>query len=223
MKTTSNEILANLNNKFFVSSISSNEEKNIISKFKVEELYPNQEFWKITDRHDNILFVFPCYTRNKMFNADCFYYEEFHKEAFKLFYLWLEDKNNFNYFDIQKEFSMYKCLNQKDGSRFPLSLWEDDGVLNQDITINQHIYSLPKNLTIKGNINMENSSLSFLGNGLKVEGNVYAKNSQLAVIDDTVEIKGKIFVEDSLLVSYPTNLINQIVNPKRMQQVIRDF
>lgn len=227
MKTKVNDILANLNDNFFVSVIPYLEKKKVISKFKIKEPFSDEEIWQITDIHDNILFAFPCKIisnkKIKILYADCFYFDDFNKEAFRLFYFWLKDKNNFNSFDIQKSLSTYVFTNQNNGIKLPLALWEDNGLLENNLTINHNIDSFPKNLTIKGNLNMENSSLPFLGNGLKVEGNVYARNSQLSVIDDTVEIKGDIFVEDSLLISYPTNLINQIVNSKRMKQVIRDF
>lgn len=225
MKIKNNGIIDSLNDKFFISDVSSNIQiKELSSQFNIDR-YSEKHLWKITDLHDNVLFVFPCeietWSNREIFNSPKFYFNDFNSEALRLFYFWLE--KNFYSFNIESNFSSYIYFDNNSRLSLPLSLWKDNGIFNEDLGIDHNINSLPKNLTIKGNLNMENSSLYFLGNGLKVEGNIYASNSQLAVIDDSIEVEGKIFVEDSLLISYPTILSNKIVNPKRMKQVIRDF
>ncbi len=219
-------VITNLNNKFKVIEINSIEDKEFIkSKFKMKSFPYNKEICNITDQNNNVLFTIFFevidWGAGKVFESYDILYDEFHSEPFRLFYIWI--KENYHSVNIYKLFCQNEYTNFKTNQYLPLSLWEENGILNEDLYISGEISFLPKNLTIKGNIYMENSSLYFLGNGLKVEGNIYANNSQLAVIDDSVEVKGQIFVEDSLLMSYPTSLSNKIVNPKRIKQVIRDF
>ena len=220
------QVITNLNDKFKVVEINSIEDKEFIkSKIKINILPYNKDIYTITDKNNNILFTIFFkiidWGTGKVFESQDIYYDNFHIESFRLFYIWI--KNIYHSINIDKSFCQYEYTNFKTKQYLPLSLWEDNGVLNEDLYLLRNFYILPKNLTIKGNLYMENSTLSYLGNGLKVEGNIHACNSQLAVIDDSVKVKGKIYTEDSLLISYPTSLGNKIVNPKRMKQVIRDF
>ena len=225
MKTVSH-VITNLNDKFKVVEINSTEDKEFIkSKIKINILPSGKQIYTIVDQNNNILFTIFFkiidWGTGKVFESQDIYYDDFHTESFRLFYIWI--KKIYHSINIDKSFCQYENINFKTKQYLPLSIWEENGILNEDLYILRDIDFLPKNLTIKGNLYMENSTLSYLGNGLKVEGNIHACNSQLSVIDDSVKVKGKIYTEDSLLISYPTSLGNKIVNPKRMKQVIRDF
>lgn len=233
LKFKDKNIVAVFSNDSYLSDVvDSKEIKELKSEFKFS-LYNNIKVWKLVDKFDHVLAII-----KYSYNSDNFFivtnsnkssqnlvideicFKEIPSKSLQHFFEWSQQKFDVNFYT---NIFSNPCLNKNTGLKHPISIWDENGLLEEDLYINDDIEYLPKNLTVKGNIYMENSTLSFLGNGLKVKGNIYADNSQLAVIDDTVEVDGKIHTEDSLLVSYPNSLSNKIVNPKKIRQIIREF
>ena len=135
------------------------------------------------------------------------------RDAARLFYDYLEEKYNNVSFEDLSAFGN-KQYDKRTGKYIPLSLWNENGIINDLDLSDQYITQLPKKLTVLGNLNIANTQICFLGEELKVNGSVFANGSQLAVIDNTVDISGKIYAENTLLISYPDKLSDKISKEK---------
>jgi hypothetical protein len=217
---------------FYVLEINDKEEKQkIFKEFSYSDNLREPKIYKIVDKFNNFQFYSPYtikkdFNRKDFFSCDRFLYNqnEFPKKALRNFYRFLN--KNYQNLNLENIFHNYILLNQVTNEKLPLSLWEDDGVLNQDLEFLEFCsleFDLPKNLTINRSLFIANTKVTYLGNGLTVKNNIYAENSQLAVIDDTVNVDGKIYSENSLLMSYPFNISNKIVDPKKIQETITSF
>ena len=131
------------------------------------------------------------------------------RDAGRSFYKYLEDNYNTFYFSDMSAFgNLY--YDKRFNKRIPLSLWEDGGEIEALNLDNQYINQLPTNLTVKGNLRIENTQICFLGEGLNVLGSIFASSSQLCVIDNTLNVEGIISVDETLLMSYPKEIKSKL-------------
>ena len=212
---------------YLVEVNSKNIKRDLMKKSYINNYYVDMTFWAIVNQDNEFCVVIPnCfkndYIGNRYFCADTFYFKTFPTEAIREFYYFVN--KNLESPDLDPILSNNVFHNKVTGKDLPLSIWEDNGILNHplDLDFVTNI-KFPKNLTIKGDLHIQRSGISYLGNGLRVKGSVYAQNSQLAVIDDSVVIEGSLYSEDSLLMSYSNDIRKKIINPKKLQQVITDF
>lgn len=213
---------------YYLAEIKSNELKEeLINKHNISHYNSQYSLWVIVNNSNEICVVIPNYLKRSFkghhyFSADTFYFNHFPTEALREFYYFTQKHL------VSPELDPILCnhyyINKVTGKELPLSIWEDNGILNTTIDLALvHNVILPKNLTIKGNLYIQRSGISYLGNGLTVKGNVYAQYSQLAVVDHSVIIEGSLYSEGSLLMSYSNDIRKKIINPKKLQQIITDF
>lgn len=158
------------------------------------------------------------------FYTGTFYYDLFDRKALRIFYNLITEKYR-NYKSYILDPSIFSVISKEPSSkkRMPISLWNDNEIIENLNIEESNISILPKNLTIKGDLYMSRSKLPILCEGLTVNGNIYAQNSQLVAIDDSVKLKEKIYSEDSLLTVFPEDFRQKIVDPKKFQNNIIEF
>jgi hypothetical protein len=221
-------IIHKLNDDYFIVQLETKDEFNLEGKDMnhcVLEYYnrykKNNNFviWSIRNKHNKptatVELVFNSYSKSVRipqfkgrFNRGMI-----DRDAARLFYNYLEEEYTGVYFEDLSAFGN-KQYDQRISKHVPLSLWEENGIINDLDLSDQYITQLPKKLTVLGNLNIVNTQICFLGEELKVKGSIFAKGSQLAVIDETVEVDGKIYAEDTLLISHPTHLSDKISKEK---------
>lgn len=131
--------------------------------------------------------------------------EVYDYETAKLFFDYLES-NVKNYLLVDESALGPKVYDSRKNKKIPLLLWDKGGIINSDLNLsNSRVSTLPPNLTIKGNLILDNSSIVMLEDVI-VEGYVQAQNSSLSVISDNTQVGRCVYIQKAGLMYYPNHI-----------------
>ena len=60
---------------------------------------------------------------------------------------------------------------------------------------------------VKGNLDLENSSITSLSEGLKIEGYLNLTNTKITSLPEGLEVKGSLFLQNTKITSLPAGLV----------------
>ncbi len=131
--------------------------------------------------------------------------EVYDYETAKLFFDYLEQRVE-KYTLMDESALGPKIYDPRKNKKIPLLLWDKDGIISDNLNLgNSKVSTLPPNLTIKGNLILENSSIVMLED-INVQGYVNANNSCLSVVSDNTKIGEYLYVKKESLLYYPQHI-----------------
>ena len=117
---------------------------------------------------------------------------------------------------------VFDFLEEKEGYKVPflwklfnnIPLTEEELTVDGDLNLNNTpLTSLPKGLKVRGYLSLSNTKITSLSEGLKVGDDLYLSNSNLSSLPKGLEVGGFIFIYNTPLTEYTNNELREMIKP----------